>query len=158
MKLTTLSPLSRLALVALLLLPAALRSEHLPKPLLDEMNELNARVSEGFFNKDIDLVMSCYANTPDVQFIANGEYFRGPEAVRLSTLALFGFPGTIRNECLSINYTRVGELILVVGTERNTFTPADGSAPFALEFIWSDVRKKIHGRWVMILNHVTQLP
>ncbi len=147
-----------------LLASSSARSDHcrrpagdLPTPLLAQMDALNAKVSEGLFNKDIDLVMSCYANTEDVQLVASGQHFRGVEAVRQATLALLGFPGTIRNEYLSIHYTRVGELILVVGTERNTFTPADGSAPFAIDIIWSDVRKKIGGKWVMILNHATQL-
>lgn len=157
MKIITQSSRLFIVLFALLLVPATLRSENLPKPLLDEMNALGAQLSQAFFNKDIDAIMACYWKSPDVQLIAMGEYSRGTEAVRQATLAVFAFPGTIRNECLSIKYTRVGELILVVGTERNTFTPADGSPAFSMDFIWSDVRKKIDGKWVMILNHVTLL-
>lgn len=157
MKTITKSYHAIVALLALLLIPATLRSEDLPKPLLDEMNAFGAQVSTAFWNKDIDAIMACYSKSPDVQLIALGEYFRGPEAVRQATLAVFAFPGTIRNECLSIKYTRVGELIFVVGTERNTFTPADGSPGFTMDLIWSDVRKKINGKWVMLLNHVTLL-
>ncbi len=149
---------SLIALGALLLIPATLRSENLPKPLLKEMTAINERISQGFLNKDLDAIMSCYAKTPDVQAVIYGEYFRGPEAIRQATAAGLAFPGTIRNEVVSVNYTRVGELIIVVGVERNTLTPADGSPAFTMDAVWSDVRKKIHGKWVMVLNHVTLLP
>jgi ketosteroid isomerase-like protein len=144
---------------ALLLTAATLRSEDLPKPLLAEMDAFGAKISQAFADKDIDAIMSCYWNSPDVQLIALGDYVRGTEALRQANLALFAFPGTIRNECLSIKYTRVGELILVVGTERNTMTPDDTRIPtIYMDLIWSDVRKKVDGKWVMLLNHVTMLP
>ena len=145
------------ALLASLLIPATLAANDLPKPNLAENMELDARFVHAMTNKDIEGVMACFANTPEVQAVLYGTVLRGPAAIRQYMLGQFAFPGTIGGGITEIRYTRVGDLVMAVGTAVITFTPTVGT-PFTITEVWSDVRQKIAGKWVYLIDHATMVP
>jgi ketosteroid isomerase-like protein len=146
-----------MTIIVALLVPAALAAEDLPKSILAENMALDARFGQAIENKDIDGVMACFANTPDVQAVLYGTVLRGPAAIRQYMLGQFAFPGTMRGEIIEIRYTRVGDLVLAVGTVVLTFTPTVGTS-FTMTEVWSDVRQKIAGKWVYLLDHAAMVP
>ena len=144
------------ALTAFLCLPT-LAAQDLPKPIAGANMELDSRFGEAMNNKDIEGVMACFADSPDLVVVLYGTVLRGPAALRQYMIGMFAFPGTIHGEITSISYWRSGDMVFAVGTAVITFTPLSGS-PFAITEVWTDARRKVGSQWVYILDHATQIP
>lgn len=128
----------------------------IPASIIAENMALDARFGQAMDNKDVDGVMACFAHTPDVQAVLFGTVLRGPDALRAYFTAFFSAPGALSGKITSIRYTRVGDLVLAVGTAEVTTTLPDGTQ-FTITEVWSDVRQKIAGKWVYLIDHATLL-
>jgi len=87
----------------------------------------------------------------------NGEVLRGPDAVRASLKELIEQNESIRFEANEVAHIPAGDGLIGIGTATSDLKPAVGSPQLIVER-WSDLRRKIDGRWVYVLNHVTVLP
>jgi ketosteroid isomerase-like protein len=119
--------------------------------------DLSRRFKEAFHRKDLDAAMACFWNDPDLFIVLNGNVHRGPDAAHASIKEMFDQNESIKVEVNEITYVPSGDGIIGVGTATFEFKPVDGPARLMVER-WSDLRRKIDGRWVMVHDHTTHLP
>lgn len=124
---------------------------------LSEAKDLDRRLTEAFSRKDLDAAMACFWNDPDLVVVLNGEVHRGPEAVRSSIIEMFDQSESIRVNVDEVSHIISGDGIIGVGTATFNMKPAGGSRRLMVER-WSDLRRKIDGRWVYVHDHTTILP
>ena len=124
---------------------------------LAEAKDLDRQFGEAFVRKDLDAAMSCFWNDPDLVVVLNGNVKRGPDAVRAALKEMFDQYESIRPEVNEVTHLPSGDGVIVVGTATFDFQPASGPRQLMVER-WSDLRRKIDGRWVMVLDHTTILP
>jgi ketosteroid isomerase-like protein len=124
---------------------------------LEEAKELDRRFSEAFRRKDLDAVMACMWNSPDLVLVQMGTIYRGFDAVRSSIKQLLDQYDSIKLEVNEVSYLPSGDGLIGVGTATFDMQPASGSRKFLIER-WSDLRRKIDGHWVYVLDHTTEKP
>ena len=134
-------------------------SEEQAKSLSDAdllaIGELDQRFVESMSQMDIEKLMSCFWNSPDVIFVDfDGNVHRGYENLRKVFEQFFD-----QFESLSLSgdgdyrLIRAGNSVFSVGTSTYTMQMKDGTTKKVTQR-WSDVRGKIEGRWVYVLDHV----
>ncbi len=132
-----------------------------PPPLttadLEEAKELDRRFSEAFKRKDLDAAMACMWKSPDLILVQMGTIYRGYDAVRTSMKQMFDRYDSIRLEVNEVSYLPSGDGVIGVGTATFDLQPADGPRQTMVER-WSDLRRKIDGRWVYVLDHTSEKP
>jgi uncharacterized protein (TIGR02246 family) len=124
---------------------------------LAEAKDLDRQFEEALSRKDLDAAMSCFWNDPDLVVVLNGVIQRGPDAVRAGLKEMFDQYESIRPELNEATHLPSGDGVIVVGTATFHLKPASGPRQLLVER-WSDLRRKIDGRWVMVLDHTTHLP
>ena len=124
---------------------------------LTEAKDLDRRLTDAFSRKDLDAAMACFWNDPDLVVVLNGEVHRGPDAVRSSIIEMFDQNETIRVKVDEVTHIISGDGIIGVGTATFNMKPAGGSHRLMVER-WTDLRKKIDGRWVYVHDHTTIVP
>jgi uncharacterized protein (TIGR02246 family) len=124
---------------------------------LADAKDLTRRLNEAFHRKDLDAATACFWNDPDLVIVLNGNVHSGPDAARASIKEMFDQNESIKVETNEITYIPSGDGIIGVGTATFEYKPVDGPARLTVER-WSDLRKKIDGQWVMVLDHTTILP
>ncbi len=122
-----------------------------------EAKELDQRLVDAFNRKDLDAAMQCFWNDPDVVVVLNGNVCSGPDAVRAALKAMLDQNESIAVEVNEITHITSGDGVIGIGTATFDLEPLGGPRKLLVER-WSDVRKKIDGRWVMVLDHTTHLP
>ena len=124
---------------------------------LQVQNKLNQQLEDGMHNKDIELVMSCFWDSPDFIFVAtDGTVVIGSNNFRQTVEQMFEQFNTINSVTDEVKYVRSGDSLLVVGTATYTMETEDGTV-HTLKERWTDVRQKIGGKWVLVLNHTHAL-
>ena len=132
-------------------------SPELAQADLDEAKALDRRLTEAIGRKDLDGVMACVWNHPDLVWVLNGVVYRGPDAVRSAVKELLDNHESISLEVNDVTVTQSGNHVVGVGTATYHLKPVDGPGKLLVER-WSDVRRKVDGRWVYVLDHTTHLP
>ena len=133
-------------------------SSHPPtKADLDEAKDLDRRLTEAVSRKDIDAAMACFWDNPDLVMLFRGQVYRGTDAVRASFEELFDQNESIRLEVNEITHLPSGDGLIGVGTATYELKPEGGPRKLMVER-WSDLRRKINGRWVYVLDHTTEIP
>lgn len=150
-------------LTLLLLLTVSCRtqveSEEQAKSLTDAdlmaIGELDQRFVESMSEMDIEKLMSCFWDSPDVIFVDyDGNVFRGSDDIRKVFEQFFD-----QFESLSLRgdgdyrLVRAGDSVFSVGTSTYTMKMKDGTSKKITQR-WSDVRGKVDGHWVFVLDHV----
>ena len=130
-------------------------------PLTDDYllatEDLDQRFTDGMSRKDIEQVMSCFWNSPDlILVIYDGTVFRGFDNVRKAVEQMFA-----QNESLSlvideVSHIRQGESVFAVGTATYEMKTKEGDSQRITER-WTDVRRKVDGRWVYVMDHAHAL-
>jgi hypothetical protein len=87
----------------------------------------------------------------------NGTIFRGPEAARSAIQVMFDQNESINVEVTDITHLPSGDGMVGVGTATYALKPMEGPRRLLVER-WSDLRRKIDGKWVYVLDHTTHLP
>ncbi len=129
----------------------------LTKADLAEAKDLDRRLSEAMSRKDLDTTMACFWNDPNLVVVLGGNVHRGHDAVRAALKELFDQNESIRVEVNEVSHVPSGDGVLGVGTATFELKPAGGPPKLMVER-WSDLRRKIDGRWVFVLDHTTILP
>lgn len=124
---------------------------------LAEARDLDRQFGEAFARKDLDAAMACFWNHPDLVVALNGVVLRGPDAVRASFKEMFDQHESIRVEGNDVTHLPSGDGVIVFGTATFDLKPASGPRQLMIER-WTDLRRKIDGRWVMVLDHTTVIP
>jgi uncharacterized protein (TIGR02246 family) len=130
--------------------------ESLTEAELDESQELEKRFVEAMSNKDLEGAMDCFWNSPELVVVLYGDVLLGADALRSGVAGMF-----LQNESvkLVVNESRsvpAGDAVITVGTATYDLQPTDGTAQRIVER-WTDLKRKIDGRWVYVLNHATAL-
>ncbi len=71
---------------------------------------------------------------------------------------MFANNDTVRIAVTDISYVPVGVNIMAVGTATIDLTPKGGGPTQHVVERWTDVERKIDGRWVYVLDHTTLVP
>ena len=129
----------------------------LTEAVLAEAKELDGKFTEALGRKDLDAAMACFWNSPDLVVVIDGDVQRGPDAVRNGFKQLFAQNESVKLEVNEITYLPSGDGVIGVGTATFDLQPASGQRQLMVER-WSDLRRKIDGRWVYVLDHATMVP
>jgi ketosteroid isomerase-like protein len=129
----------------------------LTKADIAEMKDLDRRLTEAMSRKDLDAVMECFWNDPDLVIMLNGTVYRGPDETRAAIKALFDQNESISLKVNEITHVPSGDAVIGVGTATYDLKPLGGQRKLLVER-WSDLRRKIDGHWVYVLDHTTHLP
>ena len=116
---------------------------------------LDARFCAAMNNMDVDSVMECFLDAPDLVVVC-GNVLRGPAAVRGCLVDLFS---KSRSVCLTIDevtHWNAGETTFSLGTATCELEAVTGTRSTFKE-CWTDARQKVVGRWVYILGHATRI-
>ena len=124
---------------------------------LAEAKDLDRRLCEAIGRKDPDAFMACFWDNPDLVVVIAGTVQKGPAAVRSGIKELFDQNESVRLEVNEVTYLRSGDGIIGVGTATFDLKPVNAQRHLMVER-WSDLRRRIDGRWVYVLNHTTMVP
>jgi uncharacterized protein (TIGR02246 family) len=124
---------------------------------LEEAKDLDRRFCDALSRKDLEAAMACFWDSPDLLVVLSGQVQRGPAEVREGIRKMFEQNESIKLEVTDITYVRSGDGVIGVGTATFHLQPAGGRRQLMVER-WSDLRRKVDGRWVYVLDHTTVLP
>jgi len=120
--------------------------------------ELDQRFCDAMSNMDIVQAMTCVWDSPDFIFVGtDGTVILGTEGFRQSIETWFAQCESMRLVIDEVHHVPVGDAVFAVGTATYTLHGKDGSAKTLTER-WTDVRHKIDGRWVYVMDHAHALP
>ena len=130
----------------------------LPQIDLQAQKELDHRFCQAMSRKDLDGVMSCLWNDPNlIVVLFDGTVYRGWDNVREAVGHLFSGFRSVRLDINEVSHVPLGDGAAAVGTATFQLQAADGSTQRIVER-WTDVRRKVEGRWVYVLDHAHALP
>lgn len=120
--------------------------------------ELDRQFVEAMSQKDVEKVMSLFWNSPHFVLVTpEGTVHLGWENARKALQEMFAGLESVRLEINEVTHVRSGDCVLAVGTATYQMEPRDGP-PQQFTERWTDVRRKIGGRWVYVLDHAHALP
>ena len=96
-----------------------------------------------------------YVEQPDLIVIMWGTVIRGADAFRRAVKDMFDKNEMIKLDVNEVTHLTAGDGVIGVGTATYQLHPLDGPHQEIVEK-WSDLRRKIHGRWVFVLDHATK--
>jgi ketosteroid isomerase-like protein len=124
---------------------------------LTDAKDLDRRFTEAMSRKDLDAAMACFWNDPDLVVVLWGKVQRGPAAVRAAIKEIFDKNESVRLEINDVIHLPAGDGVIGVGTATYELRPESGPRKLMVER-WSDLRRKIDGRWVYVLDHASEMP
>ncbi len=120
--------------------------------------ELDRQFVEAISQKDVEKVMSLLWNSPHFVLVTpDGTVHLGWENARKALQEMLAGLESVRLEINEVTHARSGDCVLAVGTATYQMQPMDGP-PLQFTERWTDVRRKIGGRWVYVLDHAHALP
>ena len=129
-------------------------------PWEEAQEELGQRFLSAFANKDVDGVMKCFWNSPDVILVLeNGFVVRGWDNIRAGVQGMIEAHEYLNLEVNEVSRFRLGDEVYSVGTATWTRTLKDefGGETTTLVERWTDVTRKVNGKWVYIVDHAHDL-
>jgi len=119
--------------------------------------DLDQRFTGGMSRMDIEQVMSCFWNSPDLILVVyDGTVFHGFDNVRKAVEQMFAQCETLSLAIDEVSHVRQGESVFAVGTATYEMKTTEGTSQKITER-WTDVRRKVDGRWVYVMDHAHAL-
>jgi steroid delta-isomerase-like uncharacterized protein len=119
--------------------------------------DLNKRFTEGMSQKDIEQVMSCFWNSPDLILVVyDGTVVHGFDDVRKAVEQMFAQCESLSLAIDEVSHISQGESVFAVGTATYEMKTKEGISQKITER-WTDVRRKVDGRWVYTVDHAHAL-
>jgi ketosteroid isomerase-like protein len=151
------SPLAFLAAAGIVVLTGCTTighggSEPLSPGDLAAAKELDVRFADAVCRKDLDAVMACFWNSPDLVVVELGRVERGPEIVRAGFASMFSSSISVTLTIDDAAYVPAGDEIITYGTATFIYAAGGGTSEEIRER-WTDLKRKIDGRWVYVLDH-----
>ncbi len=122
---------------------------------LDDARDLAKRFVDSINRKDLDGTMACIWNSPQMLWVNFGTVVWGYDGFRNGLQQMFSQNDTVRITVTDISYVPLGDMIMAVGTATIDLQPKGGGSPVHLVERWSDLERKVDGRWVYVLDHTT---
>jgi uncharacterized protein (TIGR02246 family) len=133
-------------------------AQQLSEEVLAEQLEFEQRLVEAMRNKDLEGIMSCFYDSPDLIVVGwDGNVQHGADEVRGIMQQWFADAEAIDLEINEITRVPAGDDVIAAGIATYHIHPTEGP-PTQLREVWTDLRRKIDGRWVCVLDHVQVLP
>ena len=134
------------------------QQQSLNKPWQDAVNELAERFVTGFNEGDLEKVMSCWWNSPNTLLILeNGVVVQGYDNIYAGVEGLInGTEWRTLTVDEIISRFRVNDEVYTVGKATWHYKIIDGPE-VSFQEVWTDVVKKISGKWVTIVDHAHDL-
>ncbi len=142
-------------LAAATLLPAACVTAGVTKADLEDAKDLAKRFVDSINRKDLDGTMACVWNSPQMLLVQFGTVVWGYDGFRNGMSQTFSQNDTVKIAVTDISYVPVGDMIMAVGTATVDLQPKGGGDPVHVVERWTDLEKKIDGRWVYVMDHTT---
>jgi ketosteroid isomerase-like protein len=120
--------------------------------------DLAHRFVDSLNRKDLDGTMACIWNSPDMIWVSFGTVIRGYDGFRNGIAQMFNQNDTVKIAVTDISYVPVGDTIMAVGTATIDLQPKGGGPSQHIVERWTDLERKIGGRWVYLLDHTTLVP
>jgi ketosteroid isomerase-like protein len=120
--------------------------------------DLAKRFVDSINRKDLDGTMACVWNSPEMIWVSFGTVVRGYDGFRGGMQQMFSQNDKVSIAVTDISYVPVGDVIMAVGTAAIDLQPKDGGQSQHIVERWTDLEKKIGGRWVYVLDHTTLVP
>jgi ketosteroid isomerase-like protein len=121
------------------------------------VKDLAQRFVDSINRKDLDGTMACVWKSPDMIWVSFGTVIRGWDGFRDGVSQMFTSNETVKIAVTDISYVPVGDAVMAVGTATIDMQPKSGASQHIVER-WTDVERKIDGRWVYVLDHTTLVP
>ena len=119
--------------------------------------DLDQRFTGGMSQMDIEQVMSCFWNNTDLILVVyDGTVFHGFDNVRKAVEQMFAQCETLSLVIDEVSHIRQGESVFAVGTATYEMKTTEGVSQKITER-WTDVRRKVDGRWVYVMDHAHAL-
>ena len=141
----------------ILLLGACATIKPATKDDIAEVKDLGQRFCEAMSRKDLDAAMDCFWDSPDLIVVLWGNTIRGSDALRASIAQLFEQNESVKLTINKSDSVLVGDGIMTVGIATYDLKPKNGPGMQIVE-VWTDLTRKIDGRWVYVLDQATVLP
>ncbi len=119
--------------------------------------ELDRQFADAMSRKDLGAAMACFWKSPDLVVVVFGDVARGPEKVQAGIAQLFFKNASVKLTVNEAAYVPAGSEIVTYGTATYMLTQADGTF-LEIRERWTDVKRKIAGRWVYVLDHASIVP
>lgn len=113
--------------------------------------ELDCRLLAAIARKDVDGTMSCFLDSSDLAVVLWGKEMRGPNQVRAAITQLFSAYDEVKLDIDTVTEFPSGDGVIAIGQATYRLTKA-GEVKMVQE-IWTDVRRKVNGKWVYVLDH-----
>jgi ketosteroid isomerase-like protein len=137
--------------------PEATASETLSSADLAGVKDLAQRFVDSINRKDLDGTMACVWKNPGMIWVSFGTVIRGYDGFRDGMSQMFTNNETVKIAVTDISYVPAGDAVMAVGTATIDLQPKSGASQHIVER-WTDVERKINGRWVYVLDHTTLVP
>ena len=125
---------------------------------LATQQELDRQFVEAMNRKDLEGLMSFFWDSPNLVMVGwDGTVHQGSERVREVMGRWFARADIVRLEVDEITHVPVGDGVMAVGTATYEIQPKDGP-PQRVKERWTDLRRKVGDRWVLVMDHVHALP
>jgi len=126
-----------------------------PEEMIAAARALDDRFAEAYSKADVDAMMECYWNDPEVVlFDPGGMRTIGWENIRASMIETFAAAPGGKLELTERNDKIAGDVVIGWGLWSFTMITPDGS-PFIMEGRYTDVKAKRDGKWVYIIDHAS---
>jgi ketosteroid isomerase-like protein len=132
-------------------------TQSLSKTWQQSGDELGDKLMQGMVDGDIDVVMSCFWNSPDFIFVSeSGVITRGWDNMKAGVTGMINATESRKLTVQSVSRFRVGDEVYSVGIATWELQIKEGPK---VEFqeVWTDVAKKVKGNWVYLVDHAHDL-
>ncbi len=124
---------------------------------LAAVKDLDQKFCDAMSSRNLEAAMACFWDSPDLVVVVFGNVARGTQAVRGGISQMLQQNASVKLVINEASYVPSGPDVLTVGTATYDLTAADGSSQQIVER-WTDLKRKIAGRWVYVLDHATMVP
>ena len=121
------------------------------------LEDLQRRFVGAIGRKDLDALMDCFWDSPELVVVLWGNVMRGAESLRASVARFFEENGAIELTVNEASSVPIGDGVMTVGTATYDLEPTAGPKTQIVEG-WTDLARKIDGRWVYVLDQATVVP
>jgi uncharacterized protein (TIGR02246 family) len=121
------------------------------------LNETGTAWVKAFKANDLDAVVALYA--PDAElFPPDAMQAKGKEAIRANYAGVFQNMTIQDVSVIEAEHETHGDISLSWGLFRVTMVPKAGGNPITMEGRFSDVSKRIGGKWMYVVDHASVAP
>jgi uncharacterized protein (TIGR02246 family) len=118
--------------------------------------DLDRRLLAAMNSKDVDGAMSCFHDSSDLVVVLWATEMRGSAQVRAAMTKLFESYDQVKLDIDRVTEFPSGDAVIAVG--QATYALTKSGQTTRISEVWTDVRRKVNGSWVFVLDHAEILP